>query len=271
MVGSCKCGAGLLVCVLLQTAQLIAHDLYLMPASFFVTPGERILVSINNGDSFPESEVAPKINRLHDTDLITPSAIYNMTSLGVNGKAVQGEVNIKAKGVLILTARTIPTYIDQEPAQFREYLKHEGLTGILGHQQPEQPARERYSKYAKALIDSGTGSEGTDEFFSHVVGFMIEIVPEKNPFTLHAGEQLPILVLVRGRPAPDLQIEAAHAGTGPAEVKVIGRTDATGHASIPITGPGKWRLHTISMHQCSDPTLGQCWESFWASLTFETR
>ena len=267
MVNPRHCGAGILACLLLQTPHLIAHDLYLMPSSFFVTPGERILISINNGDSFPQSEIAPKINQLHDTDLITPSAIYNMTSLGVNGKAVQGEVNIKSKGVLILTTRTIPAYINEEPEKFTEYLKHEGLTAILAQQQANQPARERYSKYAKALIQS----EGTDEFFSHVVGFMIEIIPEKNPFSLHAGEELPIEVLVRGKPAPDLQIEAARAGTGPAEVKVIGRTDATGHINIPITGPGKWRLHTISMHKCSDPTLGQCWESFWASLTFETR
>ena len=265
MVTSRQRWAGLLACLLVP--QLVAHDLYLMPSSFFVTPGERILVSINNGDSFPQSEIAAKINQLHDTDLITPSAIYNMTSLGVNGKAVQGEVNIKSKGVLILTTRTIPAYIDEQPEQFAEYLKHEGLTAILAQQQPNQPARERYSKYAKALIQS----EGTDEFFSHVVGFMIEIVPEKNPFMLRAGDELPVQVLVRGKPAPDLQIEAARAGTGPTEVKVVGRTDATGHLGIPITGPGIWRLHTVSMHQCSDPTLGQCWESFWASLTFETK
>lgn len=259
--------AGVLACLLLRSSPLIGHDLYLMPTTFFVTSGERIVVSINNGDSFPQSEAAPKLNRLQDTDLITPTAIYNMTSLGVNGKMVQGEVNIKSKGTLILTARTIPEYIDQTPEKFSEYLKQEGLTEILAEQQSGQPARERYSKYAKALIQSESG----DEFFSHVVGFMIEIVPGKNPFTLHAGEELPIQVLVRGKPAADLQIEAARAQTGPGEVKVIGRTDATGHASIPINAPGKWRLHTISMHKCSDPTLGQCWESFWASLTFEIR
>lgn len=267
MVRRLRCGAATLVWLLLQLRPLLAHDLYLMPASFYVTPGERIVVSINNGDSFPQSEVAPQVNRLQDTDLITPTAIYNMTSVGVNGKSVQGEVNIKAKGTLILAARTIPAYIDQEPGKFRDYLKQEGLTDILAQQQPEQLARERYSEYAKALIQS----EASDEFSSHVVGFMIEIIPEKNPFTLHAGEELPIQVLVRGRPAADLQIEAARAQSGPAEVKVVGRTDANGHATIPITGPGKWRLHTISMHKCSDPTLGQCWESFWASLTFEIR
>ncbi|MDQ2948889.1 MAG: DUF4198 domain-containing protein [Acidobacteriota bacterium] len=267
MISRRHCGVGILACLALAAPLLTGHDLYLLPSSFFVSSGERIVVSINNGDSFPISEVAPQINRLQDTDLITPTAIYNMTSLGVNGKTVQGDVNIKSKGTLILTARTIPAYIDQEPEKFRDYLKQEGLTEILSQQQPGQSARERYSKYAKALIQS----EASDEFFSHVVGFMIEIVPEKNPFTLHAGEELPILVLVRGKPAADLQIEAARAQTGPAEVKVIGRTDATGHATIPITGPGKWRLHTISMHKCSDPTLGQCWESFWASLTFEIR
>ncbi|MGI8743332.1 MAG: DUF4198 domain-containing protein [Bryobacteraceae bacterium] len=246
---------------------LAAHDLYLLPSSFYVAIGERLIVSINDGDGFPQSEAAAPLDRLRDTDLITPTAVYNIANLHAAETTVVGEANIKAKGTLILTARSTPAFIQMEPRKFRDYLKQEGLTGVLSQEIEGQPARERYSKYAKALIQSETG----DEFFSHVVGFMIEIVPEKNPFTLHAGDELPIQVLVRGKPAADLQIEAARAQTGPGEIKVIGRTDATGHAMIPIDGIGKWRLHTISMHKCSDPTVGQCWESFWASLTFEIR
>lgn len=244
-----------------------AHDLYLLPSSFDVIVGERLIIVINDGDAFPRSEAAAPLDQLRDADLISPAAVYNITNLHTAENRVVGEAHIKAKGTLILTVRSIPTYVDLPSPAFREYLKREGLTGVLSQHVEGQPARERYSKYAKALIQSESG----DEFYSHVVGFMIEIVPEKNPFSLHPGDELPVQVLVRGKPAADLQIEAARAETDPADVKATGRTDASGHAMIPIDGAGKWRLHTVSMHKCSDPTLGQCWESFGASLTFEIK
>jgi uncharacterized GH25 family protein len=253
-----------LVCLVGPVA---AHDLYLMPSSFFVSSGERITVAIHEGDSFPNSEAAVPLARLRDTDLITPSAVYNITNLRVDGSTVTAQANIRLRGTLILTARTMPNLIEVEPQKFRDYLTKNGQTDALHQHPPEQAGRERYSEYAKTLIQS----EAADDFFSHVVGFMIEIVPEKNPYTLHAGDELPVQVLVRGKPAPDLQIEAVRAQSGPSPARLIGRTDATGHVTIPINGAGKWRLHAVSMHKCSDPTLAECWESFWASLTFEIR
>lgn len=253
-----------LVCAI---APLAARDLYLQPSSFFVSSGERITVSIHEGDSFPDSESAVPLARLRDTDLITPSAVYNITNLHVVGTTVAAQANIKFRGNLILTARTIPDLVEMDAQKFHEFLTRNGLTDVLREHPPEQAGRERHSEYAKALIQS----EAADEFFSHVVGFMIEIVPEKNPYTLHAGGELPVQVLVRGKPAADVHLDAVHIQAGPAPARVSGRTDSTGHITIPISGAGKWRLCAVSMRKCSDPKLAECWESLWASLTFEIR
>lgn len=253
-----------LVCLIVPGA---AHDLYLLPSAFFVSSGERITVSIHEGDGFPNSESAVSLARLRDTDLITPSAVFNITNLRVQGTTVAAQANIKFRGTLILTARTMPNLVELEPQKFREYLTRNGLTEILRQHPRDQAGRERYSEYAKALIQS----EAADEFFSHVVGFMIEIVPEKNPYTLHTGNELPIEVLVRGKPAPDLRVEAERIQAGPVPARLSGRTDPSGHITIPINGAGKWRLRAVSMHKCEDPTLADCWESFSASLTFEIR
>src|SRR5205085_4966643 len=228
------------VCVIVPA---LAHDLYLQPSSFFVSSGERITVSIHEGDGFPNSESAVPLGRLRDTDLITPSAVYNITNLRVQGTTVAAQANIKLRGTLILTARTMPNLIELEPQKFRDYLSKNGLTDVLRQHPPDQAGRERYSEYAKALIQS----EAADEFFSHVVGFMIEIVPEKNPYTLHTGDDLPVQVLVRGKPAPDIRLEAISAQSGPTSGKLSGKTDATGHITIPIKGAGEWRLHAVSM------------------------
>jgi hypothetical protein len=42
-------------------APLAAHDLYILPERFFAAPNQAILAGFHNGDSFPQSEVSPKI------------------------------------------------------------------------------------------------------------------------------------------------------------------------------------------------------------------
>ena len=256
-----------LLALICAVVPAIAHDLYLLPSSFFVTTGERINVSIHEGDGFPNSESAVPLDRLRDTDLITPSAVFSIANLRTQGTTVGAQANIKFKGTLILTARTMPNLIELEAQKFQDYLKKNRFADALRQHPPDQAGRERYSEYAKALIQSEAG----DEFFSHVVGFMIEIVPEKNPYTLHPGDELPVQVLVRGKPASDVRLEAESIQASAVPAKLSGKTDATGHITIPINGAGKWRLRAVSMHKCSDATLADCWESLWASLTFEIR
>ena len=47
-----------------------AHDLYLMPESFRVS-GTQLIVGVNNGDAFPNSQSAPPMRRLTDGTLHT--------------------------------------------------------------------------------------------------------------------------------------------------------------------------------------------------------
>jgi hypothetical protein len=56
------------------------------------------------------------------------------------------------------------------------------------------------------------------------------------------------------------------AATSGTEKKDVGKTDATGRISIPVTS-GRWRLHTIHMERVS--LADADWESLWATLTFE--
>ena len=253
--------------VALAALALSGHDLYLVPGAFFVSPGERITLGIHNGDSFPESEVAPVLARLRDASLITPDAVYNVTNLLASGKAVVGQTNIRSRGTLILAVRTVPHVLELPVDQFRAYLKEEGLTRVLLDQPDNRKARERYGKYAKALIVSGA----PDGFYAHPAGLEIEIIPEKDPYALRGSGELPVRVLLRGKPAADLQLETARAREGAAaEVRIVGRTDADGRLAVPINGAGRWRLHAVAMERCADASMAD-WESYWASLTFEVR
>ena len=46
-----------------------AHDLYVLPVTFHVTPKTQVPVAYRNGECFPESEVAPWVKRLKDGQL----------------------------------------------------------------------------------------------------------------------------------------------------------------------------------------------------------
>jgi uncharacterized GH25 family protein len=91
------------------------------------------------------------------------------------------------------------------------------------------------------------------------------MIPEKDPYRLQPGEALPVLVLLRGAPAANLDVTAASTAPG-FKARVIGRTDAHGRVTVPVT-KGQWRLHTIHMERASDADVD--WESLWTTLTFE--
>jgi uncharacterized GH25 family protein len=255
--------------ILLVTGSL-AHDLYIMPERFRVTPGDKLGVAFHNGDAFPESEASVKVERLRDVAVRSSLKSATLEDLKVDGNRTTGSVIIPGNGSLIVTGRTIPNFIELEAAKFEEYLKEEGLPEIVDwrgkHGEKGKAGRERYSKYVKSLLVAGS----PNEYYRTVTGLLIEIVPEKDPSLLKPGESLPVRVLFRGAPAANLQIEAAWAGATGKAVTVAGRTDANGRLSVPLAKAGKWRIHTIKMERCADQKAAD-WESFWASLTFELR
>jgi hypothetical protein len=81
-----------LLAVIAAAGQNLAHDFYLIPVLFIVENGDLITVGLRNGDSFPESEISPVLERVRDMKLISPSGAVDVQNLHADGKEVQGEV-----------------------------------------------------------------------------------------------------------------------------------------------------------------------------------
>ncbi|MEO7146045.1 MAG: DUF4198 domain-containing protein [Bryobacteraceae bacterium] len=227
--------------LLLLALPAAARDLYLWPSSFFVSPGERITVWFNQGDVVPSSTDALNLNLLRDYSLVTKYAEYNITGLHLEPKAISGQARIPRKGEMLLTARTNPS--------------------ISGN--------ERTQEFAKAILFSkDAGGQ-----FHRVIGFALEIVPDADPYALHAGEELPVRVVWRGKPAPGLTVDATHTTGAPAQPVIAGQTDPEGRISIRITAPGGWRLRTNAEAPISGPASdgGATQDLFRTSLTFAVR
>ncbi|HEU0121407.1 MAG TPA: DUF4198 domain-containing protein [Bryobacteraceae bacterium] len=246
---------------------LPAHDLYLMPERFAAKPGEILRLVFQNGDEFPEASSPVNPSRLRNTQLRSKAGTAPMEKITGEKTRTVASVRIPGPGLAILTAQTLPNFIELDPAKFKSYLEHENLTGTLAYREKNgetgKPGRERYSKYVKSMLRVGT----TDDYFRQRTGLTIEIVPEVDPYSLRPGDTLPVQVLFRGKPAADVAVESAWLEGGKAKMDVVGRTDHNGRVKVPVHANGPHRLHAIVMERCAEPKAAD-WESFWASLTF---
>jgi uncharacterized GH25 family protein len=254
----------LAVC-LIPAGTAAAHDTFIMPEKFQVTPRTAVKIGFHSADSFPESSGIPK--RLRDVFLHAGGGPVAIT-VNEDGKRVVGTVTAPTSGYMIVTAVNAAATESMKAPAFLDYIKEEGLTHVIDARaqagEADKPARERYTMFAKSIFLAGAPNDA----YKTAVGLPIEIVPEKDPASLKTGESLPVRVLFRGAPAKGLDVMAASNAPAYAKNRSIGKTDANGRIAVPVTS-GQWRLHTIHMERST--TSDADWESFWATLTFEVR
>ena len=97
------------------------------------------------------------------------------------------------------------------------------------------------------------------------LGLTLEIVPDRNPYALRAGEELPVRVYYRGAPLPGARVTMTdlRADDRPAAVR---RTDGQGRARFPMR-PGAWMLNVVWSNPSErDPRAD--FETIFSSLTF---
>jgi uncharacterized GH25 family protein len=111
---------------------------------------------------------------------------------------------------------------------------------------------------------------GSDAGFDRPLGIELELVPEKAPYRLAPGAELPLRLLYRGRPLAGAQVfalSAKHADkTAPG--RIAGRTGRDGRVVLRLPEGGFWLVETVHMIPAPRET-GVDWESLWASLTFD--
>jgi len=178
-----------------------------------------------------------------------------------------GTVVISSPGVSVLGYRSSNSFVSLPPQKFEDYLREEGLERIVEERarrgESQLPSRELFSRCAKAIVSSDPkGGSG----FDRVLGFTLELVPEKNPYALRPGEELPVRLLFEGK-ALEGSLVAALPDAQPAE-RLAQRTDASGRVRLRLPRDGPWLVKAVHMIPAAAGS-GADWQSLWASLTFE--
>lgn len=247
-----------------------AHDLFLRPESFRLAPGSEARVRMLNG-TFATSENPVARDRLRELALLGPGGLARPREFGwaAQGKATLVELALPVAGTHGLGISLVPRELRLEGREFNEYLKEEGVLDVLEARtrggELGKPARERYSKHVKTLLQVGDPRGDVSTPFGHPA----EIVPLANPYALAPGATLEALCLVDGRPAAGVVVIAGGEGARGPLPETRATSDADGRVKVKLAEPGQWFLKFIRMVRSKEPGLD--YESKWATLTFELR
>ena len=250
----------------LSVQRLYAHDFWIEPTRFSVTAGDRVELVLRVGQDLAGDRLPYINNWFSDYRVVAPDGTRPVE--GLMGDDPAGSFAAREAGVHVVGYRSTVDFVEMEPAKFRSYLEDEGLEHVIATRAARgdsgKPAREIYSRCAKALVDVTGASD--DETWSETLGYTLELLPERNPYALAPGDSLPVQLLYEGEPIGGILVQAYVADRP--DDKFAARTDARGRVTLPLSRPGLWLVKAVHIIETPPDYARADWESFWASLTF---
>jgi hypothetical protein len=161
---------------------LSAHDFWIEPSSFRVAGGEPITLSLRVGEAF-HGEPVPR-DPAHARRFAVLGPAGETSVLGRPGSHPAGFLPPLAPGTYVAVYGSAASELELDGAHFEQYLREEGLEAVAAERaargQTAAPARERFSRCAKALVTVGEG-EGVAAGFDRVAGLRLELFTEADP------------------------------------------------------------------------------------------
>jgi uncharacterized GH25 family protein len=247
-----------------------AHDLFFRAKDSVLAPRSEVVVDVLSG-TFSTSENAIERSRLADLSLVTPGGRVALDLEGWTEKEPKSTVRLKTgdAGTYVLGAAVKPRMLSLPGPEFNAYLKDEGLGDAVARRSAQgrldEPSRERYSKFLKALLQVG---DAPGESFATVLGYAAEIVPESNPYALKPGDTLTVRCLVDGKPWAG-KVVFAGGRRGSTTQRIAAQrlvTDEQGRARVRLTDAGAWYVKFVALTEVAGPEAN--YESKWSTLTF---
>lgn len=260
--------------LVVAAASLAAHDLFFRLDSYFVAPGASVVVPVLSG-TFSRSENAIARDRLADLSLVSPSGArtpLDRASWTERDPRSDVSFTVGEAGTWALGVALHPRVLSLKGPEFNAYLREEGIDSVLARRRAagrlDEPSRERYSKFVKALFQVG---DPPSQSHTTALGYDAEIVPLENPYAKRSGDTLRLRCLVKGRP---LVGSAAFAGGrkagGDARIAVQRLTTGEdGVVEVRLTDAGTWYVKFVHMEEVDEPDAN--YVSRWATLSFGVR
>lgn len=251
--------------LLLAAVPLLAHDMWMEPTTFLPQTGQIVAVRLRVGQDLlgdPLPRDPALVNQFVFVD-----ASGRKPVIGHDGSDPAGYLRVASPGLVVVGYRSNPSSVELPPDKFNDYLKQEGLDTIAAlrarRNETAANAHELFSRCAKSLVLSGPATSTQKD---RQLGFTLELVAERNPYTLRAGEELPVRLTYENRPLAGALVIAMNR-LHPGSRQAI-RTDRDGRVRLRLEPGGMWLVKAV--HMIPSPRgVNAEWTSYWASLTFE--
>ncbi|HWR90349.1 MAG TPA: DUF4198 domain-containing protein, partial [Dissulfurispiraceae bacterium] len=184
---------------------------------------------------------------------VDPAKIKTIRAFDFQGKAVAVAREKKEKAVVLKPAES-PSIMGVEIDNGYWSKTIYGWKNLPKRQASRVVEANRSFNYSKTILSWSEAAQRSLE------GFMIDMIPLKNPFQMKAGEKLPVRVLFMGKPLVKAEVIGG-------DHEKVAETDKDGIAQVPLTKGDQ--LFTIS-HK--DPLKGDPdadYRSITSTLSFE--
>src|SRR5947208_6071014 len=185
--------------LVLTAAPLAAHDMWIEPTSFLGDIGKIIGLRLRVGQDFL-GDPLPRDTALID-QFISIDSTGRKPVYGRDGADPAGLIHVAEPGLLIIGYQSHPKPIVLPANTFNQYLREEGLDAITElrarRNQTNSDAREIFARRAKSLVRHGMPA---DTQADRALGFTLELVAEKTPYNLRAGQNLPVSLTYEALP-----------------------------------------------------------------------
>jgi hypothetical protein len=225
-----------------------SHDFWLQPSRFETDPGAADHMTIQVGHAQFRTRWSGQVERVIRFVDIGSKARRDLRGDLKSDYYRDATLSFPAAGTEVLAFESNHATSVLPAIRFNDYLKFEGLTPALQLRaktgKTEAPGREIYSRCAKAIVQVGQPGARSDAQVTTPVGLTLEIVPEKNPYALKMGEQLPVRVLYQGRPLAGATVMLTNLQFDgqPLQTKI---SDPSGHASFIVPHVGGWLVNVL--------------------------
>ncbi len=245
------------------SANLSAHDFWLAANR----AADGITVKGHVGEKFPVPDSKTTPDRVDLWRVIgSRGDVTPARNFFQDGDSLATRIVPESPGTYLGVMTIVAREIEMTGKEFTDYLREEGLDRVIEERarrsQSDQPARERYARYAKVVFRTG---EGSGAHVTRPADLKAELVPSVNPASLAPGAPLSVRLLVEGQPVAGALIAAVSHNA-----KLEERTGADGRATFTVPSKGPWLLKTVHMARPARPGEPAAdWESYWVTLAFE--
>ena len=243
-----------------------AHDTWLLPAAAQAKPGMSLALAMTSGMAFPHEESPILPDRVARSGVRLAGRELALGTPREGEKALALNADLDRAGIATIWLDLHPRTLDLTAEDVEHYFEEIGASAAVRERWQTAPEprrwRESYSKHVKTFVRVGAPAD--DRAWAEPVGSALELVPERDPTALRAGDELVVRLLRNGAPAAGVTVGLLRAG----EAKSVDRaTGDDGRVTFTVDAAGWYLLRSTDLRPASGPDLD--WESDFATLTFE--